>query len=102
MISELQTQRTAIDRHIAQEQHTQAITSWEQAKAQAREAKTNVGKLRQVFNESAANWAAYERECEQVRQSLELHLAQHPWRMTFPRQSSSGPGRTSVSGSTSC
>lgn len=84
MTSTLQAQRNAIDQQIAQEQHAEAMTAWEQAKKQAREGEAKVGELRRVFNKSAAQWAAYEKECDQVRQSLELHLAQRPAPDDFP------------------
>jgi hypothetical protein len=84
MISELQAQRTVIDQQIAQEQHAQAMAAWEQAKKDAREAKSEVGRLRQVFAEAQAKWAAYERECAKVHASLNEHLASKPDDDDFP------------------
>jgi hypothetical protein len=84
MISNLHAQRTAIDEQIARESRAEAITLWEAAKAQARAAKQHVGKMRRVFNESAAAWSAYEKECTLVLHALETHVANQPADDDFP------------------
>jgi hypothetical protein len=84
MISNLHAQRTAIDEQIARESRAEAITAWEAAKAQARAAKQHVGKMRRVFQESAAAWSAYEKECTLVLHALKTHVEQRPKEDDFP------------------
>jgi hypothetical protein len=86
MISDLINQRVAIDQQIAHEQHTQAMTAWEQTQQRAREAKRKLVTLRRAFREAEAVWARYEQECEQVRLEIENHAAQRPDPDDYPTE----------------
>jgi hypothetical protein len=60
------------------------MTEWQQAKANARAAKAEVGRLRQVFAKAEAEWMEFERECAKVYTSLQEHLAAKPNEDDFP------------------
>jgi hypothetical protein len=84
MISTLIASRDELNQQIAREQHEQAMAEWQQAKANARAAKAEVGRLRQVFQKAEAEWMAFERECAKVYTSLQEHLAAKPNDDDFP------------------
>jgi hypothetical protein len=84
MISELQDQLSRIRQQIAQEQEAQAVAAWEQAKQNAREAKSEVGRLRGVFSRAQAEWMTYERECGKVKARLDEHTQSKPQDDDFP------------------
>ena len=86
MIRDLLEQRTELDRKIAEEQHQAAMTAWEDAKTKAREAKENVGKMRQAFNQASNEWSNYELECQHVQISLEHHEAAKPKHDDLPTE----------------